>query len=95
MPNPSPQAWIDDVEPRPRRTVTITGRPSSAAPVRRLRDVSDSVPAPRPRVVAIQRRRPARPVTERMSARPDRIALWAFLMGLFLVLVTVLSAHGA
>ena len=91
MPNPSPQA----LEPRPRRTVTITGRPGSAAPVRRLHDVSDSVPAPRPRVVAIQRRRPARPVTERMSARPDRIALWAFLMGLFLVAVTVLSSHGA
>jgi hypothetical protein len=44
--------------------------------------------------MAVQRRRPARPVSERVSARPDRIALYAFLMGLFLVLVTLLSANG-
>jgi hypothetical protein len=81
--------------------VTITGRPgANAVPVRRLRDVSPSpsateyAPTPRPRVMAVQRRRPARPVTERVSARPDRIALYAFLMGLFLVLVTLLSANG-
>jgi hypothetical protein len=101
MPSPRQNAWTD-LESRPRRTVTITGRPgASTAPVRRLRDVSTTTsateyaPTPRPRVLAVDRRRPARPVTERVSARPDRIALYAFLMGLFLVLVTLLSAHGA
>ena len=41
------------------------------------------------------RRRPARPVHERPGFRPDRAALWAFVLGLLLVLVAATSAHGA
>lgn len=42
------------------------------------------------------RRRPPRPASERIvGARPDRAALWAVLMGVFLIAVAVLSASGA
>ena len=39
-------------------------------------------------------RRRTRSVTAaRVSARPDRVALWAFLLGLFLVFMSVATAH--
>jgi hypothetical protein len=38
-------------------------------------------------------RRPPTPARERLGARPDRAALYALLMGLFLVIVAVASAH--
>ena len=56
----------------PRRTVQITGRPVSA-------------PAPRPLIAA--RQRPTR-VMDAATRRPDRIAGWAALLGLVLVLVS-------
>jgi hypothetical protein len=40
------------------------------------------------------RRRPSRTAT-RIQARPDRIALWAFLLGLFLVFMAVATANAA
>jgi hypothetical protein len=50
-----------------RRTITITGRPTTP------------------------RRR--RSVVENQLAQPDRVALWAFLLGLFLVAVAAGTAH--
>jgi hypothetical protein len=38
-------------------------------------------------------RRPPVPTRERMGTRPDRAALYALLMGVFLVVVAVVSAH--
>jgi len=58
--------------PATRRTVQITGRPASA-------------PAPRPLVAA--RQRPTRAM-DAATRRPDRIAGWAALLGLVLVLVS-------
>jgi hypothetical protein len=58
-----------------RRTVEIRGR---------------TVPAPSvPRSVEIDRRRPARRPIERVGPRPDRLAMWALLMGIVLILVAV------
>jgi hypothetical protein len=37
------------------------------------------------------RRRPS-PTASRIQARPDRIVLWAFLLGLFLVFMAVVTA---
>jgi hypothetical protein len=37
-------------------------------------------------------RRRRSPAQEQIAARPDRVALWAFLLGLFLVLVATATA---
>ena len=39
------------------------------------------------------RRRPARPVHERLGARPDRIAAWAFALGILLILIAIATAN--
>jgi hypothetical protein len=64
-----------------RRTVEIRGR---------------TVPAPVvPRSVEIERRRPARRAIERVGPRPDRLAMWALLMGIVLILVAVGTADAS
>ena len=74
-----PAAWSEDpAEPAGRRTVTITGRPGQA------------VAAPARPLVA-ERRRPSRSVDERIGGRPDRVAGWAFGMGLLLIAVAAIS----
>jgi len=40
------------------------------------------------------RRRPS-PAQSQIQARPDRVALWAFLLGLFLVFMAVATANAA
>ena len=40
------------------------------------------------------RRRPS-PTQSQIQARPDRIALWAFMLGLFLVFMAVATANAA
>jgi hypothetical protein len=95
--------WADDPARRSRRTVVITGRPEGPPPVRRLHEAPAPAPARHivaapargPRLVEIERRRPPRSPQERVGARPDRIAMWAVLMALFLIIVTMMSAHGA
>jgi hypothetical protein len=67
--------------PPGRRTVQITGRTVAAPAV--------------PRLVELERRRPARRPVERIGARPDRIALWAVLLGFFLILVAATSSRAA
>jgi hypothetical protein len=82
-----------------RRTVVITGRPDKARVP--LRDAAArpsatvvSLPGARgPKIAQIDRRRPPRRPVERLGPRPDRIAMWAVVMALFLILVTILSSH--
>jgi hypothetical protein len=38
-------------------------------------------------------RRPSRPVHERVGPRPDRIAAWAFALGLLLILIAIATAN--
>ncbi len=64
-----------------RRTVEIRGR-TVAAPVV-------------PRSVELDRRRPPRRPIERVGARPDRVAMWALLMGIVLILVAVGTADAS
>ena len=67
--------------PRRRRTVEISGRPVGAPTL--------------PRLVEIDRRRPARRPLERIGPRPDRLALWAVVLGFFLIFVAVTSTSHA
>jgi hypothetical protein len=63
-----------------RRTVEIRGR---------------TVPAPAVPRVELDRRRPVRRPIERVGPHPDRLALWALLMGLMLILVAVGTADAS
>lgn len=40
------------------------------------------------------RRRPPRTVGERLGPRPDRVAAWAVALGMLLILIAILTAHG-
>ncbi|HEX2016738.1 MAG TPA: hypothetical protein VGN69_08590 [Solirubrobacteraceae bacterium] len=85
----------------PRRTVKIRGQAIPAVSARPLVEVPAPAPVHRTREAERDRdrrpatRRPRRRPAERIGARPDRIALWAFLVGLLLVVIAVLTAHGA
>jgi hypothetical protein len=97
MPRASASALRVEDEPSPRRTVTITGRPEKhIAPPPRIHQVAaPAVPSVRhPRIVEIDRRRPRARTSDRLGPRPDKVAMWAVLMALFLILVTVVSSHG-
>jgi hypothetical protein len=62
--------------------------PSAGVPGRRTVTIRGQVARPSPR-------RPARTVHERTGTRPDRIAMWAVLLGILLVLVAATSSHAA
>jgi hypothetical protein len=40
------------------------------------------------------RARPPRTVGERIGPRPDRVAAWAVALGMLLILIAILTAHG-
>jgi hypothetical protein len=62
-----------------RRTIRINGRPG---------EVSEIAPF----TSAARRRRPAPTVEERLAGDPTRIIAWAFLLGLLLILIAVLTS---
>jgi len=63
-----------------RRTVEIRGR---------------TVPAPDVPRIELDRSRPPRRSIERVNPRPDRLALWALLLGLLLILAAVGTADAS
>ena len=72
-----------------RKTIEIRGQVDRVAGITAPAEVADGA----------GRRRPARRRADRIAGRPDRIALWAFLLGIVLILVAAFSdseaAHGA
>lgn len=78
--------------------------PPAEAPPRPARPIGDRrtvvirgqvAPPPRPYVSTAARRRPPRRPSERIAGtRPDRAAMWAVLMGVFLIVVAIITAHG-
>jgi hypothetical protein len=73
----------------PRRTVVIRGQVARAGG-------TDSRGTESAHTSTAARRRPPRRTSERIvGTRPDRAALWAVMMGVFLILVAVTTAHGA
>ena len=70
-----------------RRTVEIRGRTVPAPPVPRAAEFDSTVDFPR--------RRRSNITIERFGARPDRMALWALLMGVMLILVAVTTADAS
>ena len=85
----------DEAAP-PRRTVTITGNPGARV-IYFERRRSGRAPSEAMRsghVVDVPRRRPRRSAAERIGPRPDRLAMWALMMALFLILLVAVSPHG-
>ena len=78
----------------PRRGPHAKGSP---IPLRRTIEIRGrTVPAPSvPRTVELDRRRPPRRAIERVGTRPDRLALWALMMGIVLILVAVGTADAS
>src|SRR4051812_43261113 len=76
-------------------------RAGTAVAGRRTIEIRGQVAAPRPAIAAVpdpvdapqRRRRPRRTAADHLVANPDRVAMWAFLLGLFLVVVATISAH--
>ncbi|HEX2086144.1 MAG TPA: hypothetical protein VHF89_10715 [Solirubrobacteraceae bacterium] len=88
-PAPEPEVWFDapaaesKPEPKPeRRTIEIRGQ------VDRVHGVAP-VPSPGPQRIRGRR------ADERVGPRPDKVALWAVLLGLLLILVALVSSPGA
>jgi hypothetical protein len=92
-PSPAPVAALGAVAEAPAPvTASLAGATSARrADHRTVTDGSGGTPRDLPARV----RRPAVPRHERPDFRPDRIAMWAVVLGLFLVFVTVVSAHAA
>ena len=91
------QGEVEIVRPLPpRRGPHVKG---SAIPTRRTIEIRGrTVPAPsvpRERVELDRHRPPRRAAVERVGARPDRLAMWALLMGLVLILVAVGTADAS
>jgi hypothetical protein len=86
-------SWLDEVEERRRPELTlVVTRTDDEAPVRD--------PETGRRTVVITGQRPAPPrrrpdAATRVGPRPDRIAGWAFFLGLFLVGVATATADAA
>jgi hypothetical protein len=103
-PDPVPRlAFEPDLAPRrgdhtdSRTTGELSAVPrvkGSATPGRRTVEIRGrTVPAPMvPRMVEVDRRRPPRRAIDRVGGRPDRVAMWALLMGLLLILVAIGTA---
>lgn len=72
---------MDSAHARAERAYSTESRPGQ--PVRRTVQIRGQV-APPPR-----RRSPA---AAQISARPDRVAMWAVMLGLFLVFMAVITA---
>jgi hypothetical protein len=88
----SARVWLEEEEAarRPELTLVVTKRDEPPA-----RD-----PQTGRRTVVITGQRPAAPrrrpdTAARIGPRPDRIAGWAFFLGLFLVAVATATAHAA
>jgi hypothetical protein len=80
-----PEVWLDDAPPQPkpeRRTIEIRGQ------VDRVHGVAP-IQSPGPQRVR------GRMAHERVGPRPDKVALWAVLLGLLLILVAVVSSPDA
>jgi hypothetical protein len=77
---------------QPPRRARIKG---SATPGRRTIEIRGQV-VPAPDVtLELDRRRPPRRAFERVGGRPDRVAMWALLMGLLLILVAIGTADSS
>ena len=95
-----PPERVERRPPDPARPASVARRGpharGTALPARRTVEIRGrTVPAPVVPRVELDRRRPPRRAIERVGPRPDRLALWALLMGLMQILVAVGTADAS
>ena len=99
MPTAGARALREDDQPTSRPTGRFERPPAEPVPIRSQARIARAAPAERRTVVITGQPVPARrrrsPTQQQIAARPDRVALWAFLLGLFLVVVAAATAHAA
>jgi hypothetical protein len=87
----------DDAEPRSRRAVR-TEHAAAAAPRTTRAEPRRTTPSrrhePPPRRRPTIRARRSQAVAPRIAGRPDRVAMWAVLLGFFLTGVAAATGHG-
>lgn len=88
-PQPAASASLRDVDVPPRRLESRRPAPISLRP---SIVPAASTPVRPAGALASSRQRPSRPMLERMGGAPDRLAMWAFVMAVFLVIVATISA---
>lgn len=81
-------------ELRPGRRLELVRDEHSIVTLGSARAEEREAAAARARGSDLSRRRPRMTPIERLGPRPDRIAAWAVGLGLLMVLVAVLTAHG-
>ncbi|MGI8622549.1 MAG: hypothetical protein ACR2NB_03460, partial [Solirubrobacteraceae bacterium] len=98
-PAPSAVGLVADTTPAALRTSI----PTATAPTGTVLDrYAEPVPAGRrtgtitghPGAVAVRPRRPGRSLDERLATHPERIAAWAFGMGLLLIFIAIATGQG-
>jgi hypothetical protein len=95
-----------DLPPRPHLSpLDLPPSPEPSAPVVRLHPLAEEASTPPRRTIRIQgrgaerhlpvpsSRQRRRPAHESAYFRPDKLAMWAVVLGLLLVLAAILSAH--
>ena len=99
MPASGARAMRADDQPITTRTGRFDRAPAEPVPLRPRGRPEPPVPGHRRTVTItghpVPPRRRRSPTQEQLVARPDRVALWAFLLGLFLVLVAAATANAA
>lgn len=78
----------------PRRTIEIRGQMAMPAPAPSTRSPGQGA-GRAPRRAVARRSRPGPGIVASLAAQPDRLAFWAFAMGLMLALVAAMSGGGS
>ena len=96
-----PELRLVDSEPRPRRDRHAAPQEEQRREPRQRRREPEhrAVARPRPRPRREPRRQPLtpprpQPAAPRLAGRPDRVAMWAVLLGFFLTAVAAATGHG-
>jgi len=99
MPASGARALREDDQPIATRTGRFDRPPAEPVPLHPRGRFERPEPGQRRTVTItghpVPPRRRRSPTQQQLVARPDRVALWAFLLGLFLVLVAAATANAA
>ena len=86
----APDWGVDEVFERPRPKALALAEVASPAPIQRRTVTITGHPGAT--ALTTRQRRPGRTIDQRLESRPERIAMWAFGMGLLLIVIALATA---